>query len=120
MTDHVKFWNVLCRSAVISAFLLMLGIGSWAAPVRETAGDPEFWTAITGSSNDGFDVYAKNTEEASKSCTVEIKVTLDDGSTKSYKYSSTVRKTDKMWVGGEAGLKPGPVKSVEITSSSCS
>ncbi|HUF04270.1 MAG TPA: hypothetical protein VMM38_08855 [Aridibacter sp.] len=85
-----------------------------------TEAEPEFWTEITGSDKDGFDLFAKNSDEQEKSCTVKVTVTLGDGSTKSYEYSRTVRKTDKMSFGGEAGLKPAPIKSVEISSKSCS
>jgi hypothetical protein len=112
-----RFFAAVAAVMFIACGLLMAERANAAGTALS---DPELWTAVTGGRNDGFDVYAKYSGDDEKTCKVDVRVTMDDGSTKSYSYSKVVRKTDKMWVGGEAGLSPAPVKSVEITSSSCS
>ena len=123
MTDMIRFYRfraflVLTGAICLTAF--WIGNVNVTSQVSVSTADPEFWTEITGSDKDGFDLYAKNSDEQEKRCTVKVSVSLSDGGSKSYEYSGTVRKTDKMWFGGEAGLKPGPIRSVDISSRSCS
>lgn len=84
-----------------------------------TYGGVAFWTEITGSDKDGFDLYAANPGPDEKKCKATVTVTMGDGSKKSFDYSGTVRKTDKMSFGGEAGLKPAPISEAKVTSGSC-
>lgn len=88
----------------------------------QAASAPQFTQKITGSSEDGFDILVSYPESEPMKCSVSVKVTMFDGSTKSYNYDGTVRNTGNgwAWFGGEGGLKPAPIKNVEITSKSCS
>lgn len=85
---------------------------------------PTFWTELTGrdqnGNKDGFDLYVSSEDDAQTNCRVTVKITMSDDSTKPFDYSGTVRKNSKAWFGGEAGLKPAPIKSAEIISKSCS
>ena len=90
-----------------------------AAARQMSNSDVSFWAEITGSDKDGFDLFAANPDETERKCKASVRVTMNDGSTKSFTYERTVRKTDKMSFGGEAGLKPAPISDVSITSKGC-
>ena len=114
------------KFVVLSVFVFVLSLSVYwtvgkgkSVNADTTYNGVTFWTEITGSDKDGFDLYAANPGPAERKCKATVTVTLSDGSKKSFDYSGTVRKTDKMSFGGEAGLKPAPISEAKITSGSC-
>ncbi|MBI3944587.1 MAG: hypothetical protein HY321_01585 [Armatimonadetes bacterium] len=117
------------RLVVLSVFVCALYIVGLATVGRadgeklaeKQCGDVTFWVERLGSDNDGFNLLVKYEGEGEKKCEdVKVTLTMNDGSTKEFRYSGPVRKTNRSSFGGESGLKPAPIKAAEIScGSSC-
>lgn len=86
------------------------------------AADVEFTCTLSGSGDRGFDIYAKNPGPDAKKCSATCTVTKQDGSTKSWSYTSTVSgKTpnQRIWFGGEAGVAGAPLRNPKISNTAC-
>ena len=81
-----------------------------------------FTCRITGSGDDGFDIYATNPGPARQKCSATCTVTRSDGSTRSWSYSATVNvgtQTQRHWFGGEAAVPGAPLRNPTISQTSC-
>jgi hypothetical protein len=75
---------------------------------------------VTGSSNDGFTLSAKNSGSSDKSCKATCKLTKAAGGSQSWSYDGPVRASPQtFYFGGEAGISGAPLSNPDVTDASC-
>jgi hypothetical protein len=92
-----------------------------------TNGGVKLECAVTGSSKDGYSIYATNTTKVKKSCTVACDLAGQSGKQTVKANGRSVNgapegksESQKYEIEGQGGLKGGPFTSSDITSASCS
>ena len=108
------------------ALLSLLTAAPAFAGSTTTNGGVKLECAVTGSSKDGFSIYATNTTKTKKSCTVSCDLAGQNGKQTVKANGRNVNaapegrsESQKYEIEGQGGLKGGPFTSSDITSASC-
>jgi hypothetical protein len=107
------------KFASAAALLLLLATPAFA-DASKTVSDVVVECAVTGSSNDGYNLTADNKKgSADRDCSATCKLTRKDGSTFEKSWSKKVSKGFKVSMGGEGSLPGSPFSSPNVTQASC-